>query len=103
MPGMAGGEKANAAAPGILLKAAIHVLQDGLVLLVRGFAMSPFLERDEKHAAVARVHAGENVVAGDRADVLDSGRGLEDFLSLPHDLVGALEGEASGRMTCAKK
>ena len=54
--------------------------------------MSPFLQRDEEDAAVARVHPDEKVVAGDRADVLDSGRGLEDLLTLSHDGVGALEG-----------
>ena len=64
------------------LRPAVHVLEDRLVLLFGGFAISPFFQRDEEDAAVARVHPAEHVVAGDRADVLDSGRGLEDLLTL---------------------
>ena len=70
----------------------IYMLEDGVVFLIRGFAMSPFLQRNEEHAAVARVHPGKKVVAGDRTDVLDSGRSLEDLLTLSHHGVGALEG-----------
>ncbi len=104
MPGMAGGEKAKARAAGDLRELGVHVFEDGAVLLLRGFAMSPFLERDEEDAAVGRVDAAEEVVAGDGRVVFDARRVLQDLLALAHDLRRCAGSEAeSGRMTWAKK
>ena len=55
-PWMAGGEKANAFPCGSLAEFAVESGNDGRGLLLRALPLGPFLESDEKEAAVGVSH-----------------------------------------------
>ncbi len=67
------------------------MIEDGLVLFLRRLALRPFLERNEKDAAVGRGHLTEEIEAGDGAHVFDARCVLQNRFTLFHRRVRALE------------
>src|SRR5262245_19472772 len=79
------------------------MFEDRLVLLLRRFSLSPSLQRNEKDAAVSGINAAQKVEPGYGGIILDARRLFEDFLALPHDLIGPLKGGRVGQNDLGKE
>ena len=97
LPESPAAERRTRRAPGSFANSAFMWVDDRLVLFLRRFAFVPFLQRDEKEAAVGGIDAGEEVEADDRGIVLDARRVLQNLFDPAAYRVCSLQGGGIGQ------